>query len=333
MPQKPYPIQVALIGAGGIARAHARAYAAQPERCRLVAVTDISPSRADSLAAEFNCQAFSDVSTMLEQVRPDAVSVCTPPAVHLSGARAAVERGIAVLCEKPLSHDLRTAREMVALAGRAHVLLMTALCHRFHGPMMQLKAMIDAGKLGRLLHFYNRFAFRFKGVENTWFVVPEVAGGGILIDTLVHSIDLFRYLVGEVSAVSAHVSTTLPVAVEDSAVVMLRSGSGVSGICSCSWVSPPGQAVVQVFGSEGTAAIDYNANNGQLCYRTAGDEDWVAVPYDGPDRFVNETAHFLECVAEGRQPRVDGNEGAQVMAIIGAAYRAARNGTVEPLQV
>jgi predicted dehydrogenase len=332
MPQKSSPIRIALVGAGGIAHAHARAYSAQPERCRLVAVADTAAGKADSLAAEFGCQAFSDVIAMLEQVRPDAVSVCTPPAAHLSCVRAAVERGIAVLCEKPLSHDLCTAREMVAVAGRAHVLLMTALCHRFHGPMMQLKAMIDAGKLGQLLHWHNRFAFRFKGVENTWFVVPEISGGGILIDTLVHSIDLFRYLIGEVSAVGAHVSTTLPIAVEDSAVVMLRSTGGVCGVCSCSWVSPPGEAVVQVFGSEGTATIDYGSKQGQLCYRTAGDDEWVAVPYDGPDRFVNETAHFLECVAEGKQPRVDGSEGAQVIAIIDAAYRAARNGTVEPVQ-
>ena len=332
MARKSYPIQVALIGAGGIARTHARAYAAQPERCRLVAVADIAAKKAESLAAEFNCQAFADVGTMLDEVRPDAVSICTPPAIHLLGARAAVERGIPVLCEKPLSHDLRTAREMVAVAGRARVPLMTALCHRFHGPMVQLKEMIAAGELGRLLYFYNRFAFRFKGVENTWFVVPEVAGGGILIDTLVHSIDLFRYLVGEVSTVSAQTSTTLPIAVEDSAVIMMQSGSGVPGVCSCSWVSPPGQAVVQVFGSEGTAVIDYNANEGRLCYRTAADQDWVTVPYDGPDRFVNETAHFLECVAEGKQPSVDGNEGAQVIAIIAAAYRAARNGAVEMVQ-
>jgi predicted dehydrogenase len=333
MPHEKNPIRVALIGAGGIARAHARAYAAQPGRCRVVAVADVAANKAESLAAEFGCQAFSDVNAMLEQVHPDAVSVCTPPAAHLSCVRAAVEQGIAVLCEKPLSHDLRTAREMVALAGGADVLLMTALCHRFHGPMMQLKAMIDAGKLGQPLHFHNRFAFRFKGVENTWFVVPEIAGGGILIDTLVHSIDLFRYLIGEVSAVSAQVSTTLPIAVEDSAVVMLRSKGGVPGVCSCSWVSPPGQAVVQVFGSEGTATIDYNSNDGQLCYRAIGDEGWVTVPYAGPDRFVNETAHFLECVAEGRQPRVDGSEGAQVIAIIEAAYRAARNRTVESVQM
>jgi len=332
MPQEPKPIRVALIGAGGIARNHARAYAAQPERCRLVAAADTAAGKADSLAAEFRCQAFSDVDAMLEQVRPDAVSVCTPPAAHLSCVRAAVERGIAVLCEKPLSHDLRTAGEMVAIAGQAHVLLMTALCHRFHGPMMQLKAMVDTGKLGQPLHFHNRFAFRFKGVENTWFVVPEISGGGILIDTLVHSIDLFRYLIGEVSAVSAHVSTTLPITVEDSAVVMLRSVGGVSGVCSCSWVSPPGQAVVQVFGSEGTATIDYSSSEAQLCYRTVGDSDWVTVPYDGPDRFVNETAHFLECVAKGKHPRVDGSEGARVIAIIDAAYRAAGNGTVEPVQ-
>jgi len=217
----------------------------------------------------------------------------------------------------------------VSMAQRRDVLLMTALCHRFHGPMVQLKEVIDSGKLGQLIYFQNRFAFRFAGVQDTWFVIPEVAGGGVLIDTEAHAIDLFRYLVGEVASVSAQISTALPIAVEDSAVVMMRSTTGVPGVVSCSWVSPPGEAIVQVYGGKGTAALDFNADNAQLRYRLNGEATWPLVPYDGPDRFVNETAHFLECVSEGKIPRVDGNEGAQVMAIIEAAYRAARNGTVE----
>jgi predicted dehydrogenase len=320
---------VALIGAGGIAQAHAGAYAAQPERCELVAVSDIAFSRAEELASAYGCRAYRDAATMLQEAQPDAVSVCTPPAVHLQCVRAAVERGVAVLCEKPLSYDLRTANEMVALAEQRDVVLMTALCHRFHGPVMQLKELIDSGKLGRPILFRNRFAFRFEGVEKTWFVVPAVSGGGVLIDTEVHAIDLFRYLVGEVATVSAHLSTTLPITVEDSAVVVLSSQEGTPGVISCSWVSPPGEASIQVYGTQGTACIDYQAEGDQLRYRLTGDASWQPVPYDGPDRFVNETAHLLECVAHGRRPRVDGREGARVMAIIEAAYRAAQNGTVE----
>ena len=326
---KAYPLTVGLIGAGGIARAHARAYAAQPERCKLVAVADIVPEKAESLAAEFGCRAYPDIESMLDQARLDAVSVCTPPAIHLQGTRAAIERGVPVLCEKPLAHDLHAAREMTRMAESKGVLLMTALCHRFHGPMVQLKELIETSKLGTLLFFQNRFAFRFQGVEETWFVVPEVAGGGILIDTEVHAIDIFRYLVGEVATVSAQISTTLPISVEDSAVVMMRSRDGVPGVISCSWVSPPGEATVQVYGSEGTATIDYGRDQAQLRYRLAGKEAWTLVSYDGPDRFVNETGHFVECVAQGRPSRVDGREGAQVIAIIEAAYRAAENATVE----
>ena len=329
MTPRPYPLNVALIGAGGIARIHARAYAAQPDRCKLVAVADIAPRKAEALAVEFDCQPYPDIASMLDQARPHAVSVCTPPAIHLQCTREAIQRGIPVLCEKPLSHDLRTARVMTSMAGEKGVLLMTALCHRFHGPVVQLKDMIDAGTLGKVIYFNNRFAFRFEGVKSTWFVVPEVAGGGVLIDTEVHAIDLYRYLVGEVRAVSAQISTSLPIAVEDSAVIMMWSYDGVPGVISCSWVSPPGAAIVEVYGTEGTAKIDYNADNAQLRYRLAGDDAWTLVPYDGPDRFVNETAHFLECVAEGKPSRVDSHHGAQVIAVIEAAYRAARSGTVQ----
>jgi predicted dehydrogenase len=195
--------------------------------------------------------------------------------------------------------------------------------------MVQLKETIEAGQLGEIVHFRNRFAFCFDGVEDTWFVVPEVAGGGVLIDTQVHAIDLFRYLVGRIASVSASTDTHLSISVEDSAVILMQSVDGVAGVASASWVSPPGEATVEVFGTRGTALIDYSVEDGQLRYRLSGEETWTHVPYDGPDRFVNEIAHFLECVAKDRAPRTDGNEGVRVMAVIEAAYRAARNGTVE----
>ena len=84
--------------------------------------------------------------------------------------------------------------------------------------MQQAQELIGSGRLGRVIQIYNRFAFRFSRAGSSWFTDPDLAGGGVLIDTLVHSIDIFRALAGEVVSVDAAVSTTLPVAVEDSAI-------------------------------------------------------------------------------------------------------------------
>ncbi len=320
------PLRIAIIGAGNIARAHARAYAAQAGRAELVACADTVLSQAEALAREYGARPYGDVARMLDEVRPDAVSVCTPPVFHADCARSALERGIPVLCEKPLTADGASARALAARARTLGGLLMPAHCHRFHGPVQSLKELLVAGKLGRVLHFQNRFAFRWPGVEDTWFAHKAVAGAGILLDTTVHSIDLFRHLAGEVAWVSAQVSHTVTTEVEDSAAILLRSSDGALGEIACSWVSPPGEATVRLYGTEGSALVDYDDET-LLRYNTSGSGGWVELRYSGRDRFANEVAHFLDCIATGATPAVTPEDGARAIEIIDAAYRSAAEGT------
>jgi len=111
------------------------------------------------------------------------------------------------------------------------------------------------------------------------------------------------------------------VAVEDSAALLVRSTSGVIGEISCSWVTPPGEAVIRLYGTEGVAELDYNAQP-NLRYRLLGGE-WTTVPYEGPDRFAGETRHFLECVRDGVTPSITVRDGARVMELLAQAYHSA----------
>jgi predicted dehydrogenase len=106
-------ICVATIGCGGIAKAHAKAYAASLDLCQIVACADVVGSAAQAFGGEFGCAAYLDTAKMLDAVKPDAVSICSPPSGHLPAVRLAAERGIAVLCEKPLARNLAEANEMV----------------------------------------------------------------------------------------------------------------------------------------------------------------------------------------------------------------------------
>jgi UDP-N-acetylglucosamine 3-dehydrogenase len=325
------PLRIVIIGAGNIARAHARAYAAQPpDQCQIVGCCDVLAAQADKLAGEFGGQAYTQTERMLAELRPDAVSVCTPPAYHLEQATLALEKGIPVLCEKPFSVDGPSARRLAGTARRLGVLLMPAHCHRFHGPVQQLKELIEAGKLGRLTLLQNRFAFKATTVLESWFVRKDVAGGGVLLDTAVHSVDLFRHLAGEVTWVSAQVSRTVTAEVEDSASLLLRSATGAIGQISCSWVSPPGEATVRLYGSAGSALLDYNEDN-LLHYALDGTPGWAETQFKGPDRFANEVAHFMDCVRSGREPIVTPEDGARAIEIIDAAYRSAASGTAQTL--
>lgn len=314
-------IRVAVIGAGGIGGVHLRAYAAQEQRCEIVGIADVDEGAAKARAAEYGGTAFTDGVTMLNQLQPDAVSICTPPKYRIVFVEAAATRGIAVLCEKPPARTLAETGAIVdAMRGGT---LQFAFCHRFHAPLNAAQELIRSGKLGELVQIENRFAFRFARAGNSWFTDADIAGGGILIDTLVHSIDIFRALSGqEIESAQAALSSTLPIEVEDSASLLIRSKGGVLGTLNCSWVTPVAESFVRIHGTEGQAVIDYNAADG-LRHKLANDAAWTERHFDGPDRFERQAAHFLDCIEGKRSPLVSGEDGLAVMRVIESAYKSA----------
>ena len=316
--------RIAIVGAGGIAGAHLKAYAAHSDRCQIVGIADVVESAAQDKAAQFGGSAFSDLDAMLDATEPDALSICTPPRFHLPAARAAAQRGIAVLCEKPPARTLAETQAIVdCMRGR---ILQFAFCHRFHRPVQQVIELIESGRLGQLVQIENRFGFRFARAGKSWFTEADMSGGGILIDTLVHSIDIFRALTGgqAIVDVTAALSSSLPIAVEDSASMLIRSQNGVIGSLNCSWVTPVSEAIVRIYGTEGQAVIDYATDDG-LCYKLADEADWTTLPFDAPDRFTRQADHFLRCLETGAAPLVSGDDGIAVMSVIEKAYQAARS--------
>jgi UDP-N-acetylglucosamine 3-dehydrogenase len=317
-------VRVAVIGAGGIGGAHLNAYREVADLCEIVGVADVNLSAAQERAANFGGAAFADYTQLLEQVQPAAISICTPPNLHLPIAQAAAERGIAILCEKPPARTLVETQSLVAAAAAGGTLLQFAFCHRFHQPVQQAQTLIATGRLGKVVQIYNRFGFRFARAGHSWFTEAPIAGGGILIDTLVHSVDIFRALAGEVKSVAASISTTLEtVQVEDSASILLTSERNVIGALTCSWVTPVSEAEVRIYGTEGEAVIDYGQNGG-LRYRLADEAEWTQLPFDQPNRFQQQARAFLQAVTNATMPVVTGQDGLAVMAVIDAAYQSAR---------
>ncbi len=317
--------RVAIIGAGGIGSTHLRAYADWPDRCEIVGVADIQLPLAEAKVQQYGGKAYANFEQMLAEVQPDAVSVCTPPDMHLPAVQAAAACNLSVLCEKPPARTVAETEAIVDAMASSQGVLQFAFCHRFHQPVMQARELIASGKLGKIVQVYNRFGFRFERAATSWFTDRGTAGGGILIDTLVHSIDIFRVLTGsDVTHVSASVSTSLPVEVEDSASILVTSANGVAGSLNCSWVTPVSEAEVRIYGTEGEAVSDYAAPGG-LRFRLAGHSDWSQLPFDQPDRFTLQADHFLNAVAARNKPAVGGDEAIAVMKVIEAAYQSARS--------
>jgi predicted dehydrogenase len=308
-------LRIGLIGCGGIGAVHARSWA-KVDGASIVAACDADLSRAEATGAP----AFQDVDAMLAGAELDAVDICTPPHLHAPLAEVAFERGLAVLCEKPLARNPEEAKRITDAAAKAARPLMTAFCHRFEPGVEFVKELIDDGKLGRVLMFRNRFGTRFAGVEERWFSNGEIAGGGAFMDTSVHSVDLFRHLVGEVAAASAAVNTFSPAinGVEDSAAMILKSKDGAIGVIEASWMTPWSSNVVEIYGEWGAAVIDYD--NGETRFRLLGEDAWTKAELSGGNRFVEELVHFAAVLHGQAEPRVTGHDGLRAVEVIYQAY-------------
>ena len=311
-------VNVLLVGCGGIGTVHLERWLKSPG-ATVVAVCDSSAEAAAKAAEVSGAQPFADVVEALKTPGLTIADVCTPPIGHVQPACAAIAAGLHVLCEKPLARTPNEAREIYHAAAAAQKLLMTAFCHRFHPPIIKAKALLDDGALGTLVMIRNRFSGLFAGVEKRWFSDKEIAGGGTLLDTAIHSIDLYRFLAGEVTSVSGRLATHLPgIAVEDTAALVLQSESGAMGVIEASWATPGGQNIVEIYGTKGACFIDYNDGSLKVHDAAAGTTENLD-PGDG-DRFQSEIDHFAACVRTATPPSVTGFDGLRAVEIAAEVY-------------
>ena len=318
-------MRIGIVGCGGIGRTHMNAWLAAGHRP--VAVCDSVAALANTLAAQSDATVYTDAATMFGTAQLDIVSICTPPALHASLSIAALQSGIHVLCEKPLAVTTDECHAMIAAAQQANRILSVGFCHRFQPHIEVMKAQIAAGLIGDVIMFRNRFIGHMANPEQRWFSDPALAGGGVMVDTCVHSVDLFRHLIGD--AVQVHASavtrtTALGPAlrVEDTAVITLVSATGVIGVIEASWRTPPGEWVVTVNGTAGYLSMDYATM--QL---THGDASGNTVQLDVPDadRFTREVAHMVACVQGQATPRATMHDGLAACDILQQAARSANN--------
>jgi predicted dehydrogenase len=312
--------RVGIIGLGSIGHTHIEAW--QANGITPVAFADAVPATLEATVAANGGAGFDDGARLIQSGAVDIVSICTPPVFHKDLAIAAAETGVAVLCEKPLARTLADAEAIAEAVRRTSTLFTVGFCHRFQPEIEKLKAMIDGGELGEVMTFRNRFAGLMANAHETWFGNPAIAGGGALADTSVHSIDLFRYLIGDPDGVHAFLSTRETehgpkLKVDDTAVLTLKTPQGVLGVIESSWRTPPGEWTVTIYGTRGTAIVDYKE---MTLRKQDGDGTWQHVPVKSGSRFDREFAHFLACWRGEESPRVTVEDGVATNRILEAAY-------------
>jgi predicted dehydrogenase len=322
-------VRFGLIGAGAIAQAYAQAFA-KSERAVLTAVADSNAAAAERMAGAAGCPAFDSAEAMVDGVELDAAIVCTPPVTHRDICCDLLERGLHVLCEKPLSISSAAAMEMISTADLRGLVFTMASKFRYVEDVRKAKALIAAGAIGEVVLFENVFTGRVDMTER-WNSDPRIAGGGVLIDNGTHSVDVTRYCLGELAEVQAMEGNRIQfLPVEDTAKMFVRSREGVLGSIDLSWsVSKELPYFIAVYGSSGTILVGWRESK----YRVAGDDDWTVFGsgYDKVEAFKRQIENFAGAVRCEEALVVTPEDALASVQVIEAAYRSLARGAWEPI--
>ena len=338
------PIRVGLVGCGNVAiAAHIPGYLSMAELATVVAVADPTPARRELALEALGRQpqdAFEDGIDLIERADVDVLDVCTPPAYRTDVVRAALERGIPVLCEKPIATVPSVADELVTASVDTGTPMGIVHNYRFFPELVRARALIDAGEIGEpevaLLDFL--------GVEDRpgaaayrpdWRHLANVAGGGVLMD-MIHVVYVAESLLGQpIIRVSAHVSARAAgSAVEELAFARCETERSVA-IINVGWgIGPGGIAVsgplgrIEIRNEEG-ATTPFRPPEELLLTRADGSTVHEAFPPDptaGWASIQSAIREFLERVASGATPAVTAADGAHVLEVAMATYESAALG-------
>ena len=208
--------------------------------------------------ADADAVVTTDPSRMLEQARPDAVYVASPPAFHVDHAALALEHGCPVLVEKPLALDAAQARRLRDVAQANGTFFTTALMMRHNTQHQRLREAIAERQLGDIRSMTLRMAFDYTA-PRTWRMDPTLGGGGAFADLGPHLLDLTQFLTGDqidgVGGVMAAVTTQT---VEDSAAICARLRGGTLAAIFTHFNLPTQCAPsrIEVNGTHGYAIIE-----------------------------------------------------------------------------
>ncbi|MDT7580582.1 MAG: UDP-N-acetyl-2-amino-2-deoxyglucuronate dehydrogenase [Pseudonocardiales bacterium] len=220
-------LRVAVAGCGDIAAVHLDAILADPD-VEPVGVCDVDAGRRDAAARRAGCPGFADLTALLDAVAPDVVHVCTPHDRHADLAAQCLARGVSVLLEKPVAHSLAAGERLAMAAEDSTAVLGVCFQNRYNDTARALRELLDGGALGRVLggrasvHWFRDADYY---ARRDWRGRWATAGGGVLMNQAIHTLDLLQWYLGPVTDVRGTAATLAlhgRIEVEDTAAMRLR---------------------------------------------------------------------------------------------------------------
>jgi predicted dehydrogenase len=319
-----------MIGAGGIARQHAQCYRRIPE-AKIVAVADVEPERAESIAAMFGAEALDHGDKIFERDDLDMVDVCLPTYLHCEYVLKAAAKKLHTLCEKPIALNVAEGLRMKEATEKAGVKFMVAQVLRYFPEYAAAKKMMDDGRIGKPVMARTYRGGVHPGRVREWYADIDKCGGAIQ-DTLIHDIDYLRYCFGPVKDVFVKGNTFKRTPYLEYDLVNMEFQNGVMAHMIVDWSQPENgnfSTKLELIGTEGSA--EFNSNDSvpltALLAKTSS-KDGVAIP-ESPltprsNPYAREIIDFIRCVEDDTEPPIGAADALEALNVVMAALESER---------
>ncbi len=341
-------LRMAFIGCGGIAQTHLGVLKNFAD-VEIVAGVDIDPDRLSVMSEKWDVPAvFKDWKTMLKEIKPDAVNICTPNGVHAAPAIDSSSAGAHVIVEKPMAMNPVECQKMIDTAKKNRRKLAVGFQYRYHPNTDFITRARDGGELGNVM-FVKCQALRRRGIPN-WGVFgrKELQGGGPMIDIGVHVIEMAHYSMGSPRPVAASGNTWTYMGnkksdvtsmwpnwdyqtytVEDLAIGQIRFDNGAILQIEASFAAHIEKDIwnFTLMGDKGGATWDppalFTDRAGTMLNSVPG---YLSPKTDFPSLFSSKLRNFVDGCLKGTPLKAPGDDGLAVQKMLDGVYRSAAAG-------
>lgn len=330
-------LKVGIIGCGNIFTMHATS-CNHLKTAELIGVCDIKKDRADKWATKYNVKAYYDYKEFLDNEKLDVVHICVPHYLHPVISKYALERGINVLCEKPMAINYEDALENVKIAKEKGVKYGIIFQCRFNDTSKLVKENLENGNLGKVLSARVVLTwckpdeyYSLSDWKGTW----DKEGGGVIIDQAIHSLDLANWFINdEPISVEAHLAKRghSIIEVDDTGEGFIRYKNGASlSFWAMNNYACDEDIEIRLFCEKGTVRMSYDDavikfNDGKVLSVSQGAGDIVYE--DGKDywgfQHIRQIEDFYDAVINNRQPKITGESALKIQKLICEIYKKGR---------
>ena len=322
-------LRLGLAGLGSMGRNHLRILSNRPG-VRLVAVADPVAEVLAAAIASSGCQGFVDPLAMIAEADLDGVVIAAPTNAHLALTLAAIDRGMAVLVEKPLAGTVEEALRIVQAARVRGVPVQVGHVERFNPAVLELGRLLQAGWLSTVYAIVSRRAGPFPA---------RIRDVGVTIDLGTHDVDILSWIAGErPTRVFAELAQRIHAEHEDLLFGLLHFPSGATGMLDVNWLTPAKRRQLVVVGEEGMFELDYLTQRLTFTRADVGHPKMIGgyaptftgevaeLPVANAEPLGAELDAFMGVLRDGGIPLVSAVDGLWAVAIASGLLQAGRDG-------